>query len=126
MQLYEQHCCWSQAGRQAAQAAHHRARCVLPPTLPLRDPTHLHKLLPTPCCLPVLVLSARSSRVGIQKVLRLEFGSLLRKHVELAVAYRARYEAYRAREQQRAAAAAQTQQLLQQQQGESPGVKASL
>jgi hypothetical protein len=79
----------------------------------------MHNFLPVLLCLSSC--SARSLRVGIQKVLRLEFGSLLRKHVELAVAYRARYEAYRAREQQRAAAAAQAQQLLRQQQGESPG-----
>jgi hypothetical protein len=44
------------------------------------------------------------ARVGVQKVLRREFAALLRKHVELAVQYRMRYEAYKAREAERAAA----------------------
>ncbi|KAL4451554.1 hypothetical protein ABPG75_007216 [Micractinium tetrahymenae] len=57
-----------------------------------------------------------STGVGVRKVLRREFGGLLRKHVELAVAYRARYEQYKVREQERAAAAAAAREQQQQQQ----------
>ena len=47
--------------------------------------------------------------MGIQAVLRREFGAQLQRHVELAVQYRQRYQQYRQREQQRQAALKQAQ-----------------
>lgn len=74
-----------QAGKQGARCAQRlgglagTARVTAGVRRAQRCPEALH---PCPCC---------SARVGVRKVLRREFGELLRKHVELAVAYRARY-----------------------------------